>query len=168
MQGLDNSNPLISNYLIPLARLVYEKFFCRDDVTSCHYLSRIYCRGIVELATTYGTVFSTEERKRIFSPVPQFNKDDIEKWKEQEDSDHVIRMDFSNYQIGYLIPEGGAYSNPPLKKKSRWFIHQRIHNLGWNEEQFEAIDNNINSDNWSRHNDDSKVDRYGKKYSCRH
>ena len=69
MQGLDNSNPLISNYLIPLARLVYEKFFCRDDVTSCHYLSRIYCRGIVELATTYGTVFSTEERKRIFSPV---------------------------------------------------------------------------------------------------
>lgn len=165
MQGLDNSNPLISNYLIPLARLVYEKFFCRDDVTSCHYLSRIYCRGIVELATTYGTVFSTEERKRIFSPVPQFNKDDIEKWKEQEDSDHVIRMDFSNYQIGYLIPEGGAYSNPPLKKKSRWFIHQRIHNLGWNEEQFEAIDNNINSDNWSRHNNDSKVDRYGKKYS---
>lgn len=165
MQDLDNSNPLISDYLIPLARLVYEGFFCTDKITSCHYLSRIYCRGIVELATTYGTVFSAEERKRIFSPMPQFNKDDIEKWKEQEDSDHVIRMDFSNYQIGYLIPEGGAYSNPPLKKKSRWFINQRIHNLGWNEEQFEAIDNNINSDNWSRHNDDSKVDRYGKKYS---
>ena len=165
MQGLKKDNPLISDYLIPLARLVYKVFFCTDKITSCHYLSRIYCRGIVEIATTYGTVFSAEERKRIFSPVPQFNKDDIEKWKEQEDSDHVIRMDFSNYQIGYLIPEGGAYSNPPLKKKSRWFIHQRIHNLGWNEEQFEAIDNNINSDNWSRHNDDSKVDRYGKKYS---
>ena len=165
MQGLEKDNPLISGYLIPLARLVYEKFFCSDKMTSCHYLSRIYCRGIVELASTYGTVFSAEERKRIFSPVPQFNKDDIEKWKEQEDSDHVIRMDFSNYQIGYLIPDGGAYSNPPLKKKSRWFIHQRIHDLGWNEEQFETIENNINSDNWPRHNDNSRVDRYGKKYS---
>lgn len=165
MQGLENSNPLISGYLIPLARLVYEKFICRDNITSCHYLSRIYCRGIVELASTYGTVFTTEEKKCIFSPIPQFNKDDIEKWKEQDDTDHVIRMDFSNYQLGYLIPDGGAYSNPPLKKKARWFLHQRIHGLGWNEKQFEAIDNNINSDNWSRHNDNSKIDRYGKKYS---
>ena len=165
MQDLDNSNPLISDYLIPLARLVYEKFFCRDNITSCHYLSRIYCRGIVELASMYGTVFSAEEITCILSPIPKISKDNIEEWEEQEGFDHVIRMDFSNYQIGYLIPEGGAYSNPPLKKKSRWFIHQRIHNLGWNEEQFEAIDNNINSDNWSRHNDDSKVDRYGKKYS---
>lgn len=165
MQGLEKDNPLISDYLVPLARLVYEKFFFRDNITICHYLSRIYCRGIVDLASMYGTVFSTEENKCIFSPIPQFNKDDIEKWKEQDDSDIVIRMDFSNYQLGYLIPDGGGYSNPPLKKKSRWFLHQRIHELGWNEEQFGAIDNNISSDNWSRHNDNSKVDRYGKKYS---
>ena len=165
MQDLDNSNPLISDYLIPLARLVYEKFFCRDNITSCHYLSRIYCRGIVELASMYGTVFSAEEITCIFSPIPKISKDNIEEWEEQEGSDHVIRMDFSNYQLGHLITHGGSYSNPPLKKKSRWFLHQRIHELGWNEEQFEAIDNNINSDNWSRHNDDSKVDRYGKKYS---
>lgn len=165
MQDLDNSNPLISDYLIPLARLVYEKFFCRDNITSCHYLSRIYCRGIVELASMYGTVFSAEEITCIFSPIPKISKDNIEEWEEQEGFDHVIRMDFSNYQLGHLITHGGSYSNPPLKKKSRWFLHQRIHELGWNEEQFEAIDNNINSDNWSRHNDDSKVDRYGKKYS---
>lgn len=165
MQDLDNSNPLISDYLIPLARLVYEKFFCRDNITSCHYLSRIYCRGIVELASMHNTVFSDEERKRIFSPIPKINKDIIEEWEEQEGSDYVIRMDFSNYQLGHLIKNGGSYSNPPLKKKARWFLHQRIHELGWNEEQFEAIDNNINSDNWSRHNDNSKVDRYGKKYS---
>ena len=165
MQGLENNNPLISDYLIPLARLVYEKFLCRDNITSCHYLSRIYCRGIVELAGTYGTVFTAEEKKRIFSPIPKFNKADIEKWKEQDGTDDVIRMDFSNYQLGYLIPDGGAYSNPPLKKKARWFLHQRIHELGWNEKQFKAIDSNINSDYWSRHNDNSKVDRYGKKYS---
>ena len=165
MQDLDNSNPLISDYLIPLARLVYEKFFCRDNITSCHYLSRIYCRGIVELASMHNTVFSDEERKRIFSPIPKINKDNIEEWEEQEGSDYVIRMDFSNYQLGHLITNGGSYSNPPLKKKARWFLHQRIHELGWNEEQFDAIDNNINSDNWSRHNDNSKVDRYGKKYS---
>lgn len=165
IQDIDNNNPLISDYLIPLARLVYEKFFCRDNITSCHYLSRIYCRGIVELASMHDTFFSDEEKKRIFSPIPQINKDNIEEWEEQEGSDHVIRMDFSNYQLGHLITNGGSYSNPPLKKKSRWFLHQRIHELGWNEEQFEAIDNNINSDNWSRYNDNSKIDRYGKKYS---
>lgn len=164
-QNRNIEDPIISGFLFPLAKIVINKFFRLECDDRCHYLSRFYCRGIVKLALRFGFFVSEEENKIIFSPIPRYDSKTIDSWKEVDGFDNLIRMDFSNYQLGYLIADGNSYSNPPLKKKARWYLHQRIRQLGWNEEQFEEIDNNLGNGHWSATNDKSKIDRYGKKYS---
>lgn len=162
-QGKEDS--LVSGFLKPIVNIIIKRFSDQLNESNCHYLLRLYCRGIIDIAKEHGIMVSQEEEGFIYAPKPTYTKKAIEGWEEIEEADSLIRMDFSNYQLGYLIPQGHSYANPPLKKKCRWFLHDRIQKLGWNVEDFQYYDNIISSYSFSRHNDNTKIDRYGKKYS---
>lgn len=156
---------LVSAFLQPIVSIIIKRFSVQSDETNCHYLLRFYCRGIIDIAQEHGIGLSQEDVNSVYTPKPFYTKEEVEAWKEIEDAIGPIRMDFSNYQLGYIIPNGHSYANPPLKKKARWFIYDRIQRIGWNQNDFQFYDNQISSHSFSRHNDDTKVDRYGKKYS---
>jgi hypothetical protein len=156
---------LVSAFLRPIVSIIIKRFSIQSDETNCHYLLRFYCRGIIDIAKEHGIGLSQEDVNSVYTPKPFYTKEEVEAWEEIEDAISPIRMDFSNYQLGYIIPNGHSYANPPLKKKARWFIYDRIQRIGWNQNDFQSCDNQISSYSFYRHNDDTKVDRYGKKYS---
>ena len=74
----------------------------------------------------------------------------------------AIQMDFGNYTIGGLIPDRANYddSNPEYQQVLQAIV-SRMLMLGYDPEQFEAVDRQMYSG--SRMGDDKhKIDRYGK------
>jgi len=169
IQDKINEEKKYEEFLYSLSKVIYTTLFSENKtVKTTHVLVRDYAKKILKLALRYNQIlFDENEQNNILSENPIFYKEDIDKWDEIESFSGPIRMDFSNYTLGYIIPGGHSYSNPPLKKKGRWYIYNKINELGWEESKFAEVDNLIDneSDSYSRHNDSSKIDRYGKKYS---
>jgi hypothetical protein len=142
----------------------------KSRYSTTHIITREYASKIVQTAHLCNkSIFSEEEIKLS---TPPFSHGGIRKWGEYnygEQSwgyDTPLRMDFSNYQIGYIVPDGHSYSDPPEKKKVRRQIYWRIFNLGWSKEKFQDIDGRIQSSNHSYNRTErSHIERYGKKYS---
>lgn len=162
--GNDNQR----NIVVSIAKKVTHAMFSKDSTYSnCHWLINDYAIHIVKLAARISDTFSKEVDWSRVKITTHISKDAIFKWNEVEDFRDPIRMDFSNYTLGTLIPNGSGYANPPLKKKARSYLYNRVAELGWSESMFTKLDNSIGGLNYhyNRHNDLNKIDRFGKKYS---
>lgn len=162
------------NEILPeIAKNIYDLIFAKKAPHSTtHILSRDYARRIIEISLIYNpALFSTKKTARIRPPYKDGGVRKLEEF-DYEDSElqysGPLRMDFSNYTIGYIVKDGHSYSNPPEKKKVRRQIYQRIFDLGWSEELFKEIDRYIERTDYTHfpgRTEKSRVERYGKKYS---
>lgn len=153
-------------WVIEIANIVWESFFSSHPILkTAHINIRHYSQRIIEIvAKLYPDCF-TKGISVIYKPYG-ITANDIDKWKKVRGWGGPMQMDFSNYTIGNLIPEGHSYSDPDLKQRVRGYIMRRVSDFGWNENRFGKIDNNIRKmSDYSRHNDSDKIDRFGKKYS---
>jgi hypothetical protein len=154
-----------------VAREIYQAMFAPSaKYPTWHALYQQYCLGIVAIARMVDPACLSEtEAVHLVPPfshlpspfvnMPQFNPALIESTKKA-----AIRMDFGNYTIGRLIPDRGNYDydNQDYQLVVQEIV-SRMLVLGYDLEQFEAIDKQMNSGPRIG-GDKYKVDRYGKKY----
>lgn len=154
------------------ARDIYQTMFSFSAThTTWHALYQQYCLGIIAIARMVNTAcFSEDEVAHLLPPLshlpspfenmPQYDPGVIERAKHA-----AIRMDFGNYTMGRLIPGRSNYDdlNPEYQRVLPAIV-SRMLVLGYDPEQFEAVDRQMKSGPRMR-NDKHKIDRYGKKYS---
>ena len=148
-----------------------ERMFQEDsDYGTKHILSRQYAGGVVELARKVdGGCISQDVVGLIDSPLDQvgspFQDPDSIDEDELEDVEPAFHMDFSNYTVGGLVPDRGNYvDDHPEYQAVFKQIKKRVQDLGYSYEDFASVDDEIDRRN-NRRRDETKVDRYGKKYS---
>lgn len=155
--------------LAHIAEIVYSQMYSENcQYHTSHWFINDYAIQIIKLAVKEKSELSNEIDLSRVKISTQITKDDIESWEETvEEFGGPIHMDFSNYTLGFIIPNGHSYSNPPLKKKARSYLYQRIKELGWSEELFAKQDSMIGelSFRYAPLRDLKKIDRFGKKYS---
>lgn len=153
-------------WAIEIANAVWESIFSSNPILkTAHINIRHYSQKIIEIVAKLYPCNFTKDISVIYKPYG-ITRNDIDKWEKVRGWSGPMRMDFSNYTIGSLIPEGHSYSDPDLKQRVRGYIMKRVSDLGWNESRFGKVDNNISHiSDYSRHNDSDKIDRFGKKYS---
>ncbi|EGT5760152.1 hypothetical protein AGJ18_01760 [Cronobacter sakazakii] len=154
------------------AREIYQTMFAPGATApTWHALYQQYCLGIIAIARMVDpNCFSEDEAAyllppfshlpNVFESIQQYDPAMIERAESA-----AIQMDFGNYTIGRLIPDRANYddSNPEYQQVLRAIV-SRMLMLGYDPEQFEAVDRQMYSG--SRMGDDKhKIDRYGKKYS---
>ncbi|MFJ2994164.1 hypothetical protein [Pandoraea sp. NPDC087047] len=159
--------PILGN----LAQNLYRKMFApRARHATHHTLIRDYALGIIEVAQRAACVTLPKTAIRYISrPFPNtpspFSSDGTPDDTVKDAIEHAIRMDFGNYTIGRLIPHRANYDDgKPAYVRVRAKIERRMFDLGYRDERFKNVDNEIGRDYWNA-SDESKVDRYGKKYS---
>ncbi|SUE28938.1 Uncharacterised protein [Nocardia farcinica] len=82
-----------------------------------------------------------------------------------EECDKTFGMDFENYVIGPAINGRESYDfEHPEFRKARAEVMARIWDLGWRENEFGAIDQQIAMASDRPYSNSRKVERYGKKY----
>lgn len=155
-----------------VAREIYQAMFSPGAThPTWHALYQQYCLGTIAIARMIDPdCVSEDEAAHLLPPfnhlpspfesMPQFDPVLIERTKRA-----AIRMDFGNYTMGRLTPGRSNYddSNPGYQRVLPAII-SRMLVLGYDSEQFEAVDRQMNPG--SRIGSDKhKVDRYGKKYS---
>ena len=154
-----------------VAREIYQAMFASGAThPSWHALYQQYCLGIIAIARMVDPAcLSEDETAHLLPPfshlpspfenMPQYDPTVIERAKRA-----AIRMDFGNYTMGRLIPDRSNYDDHNSEyQRVLPAIVSRMLALGYDPEQFEAIDRQMNSSH--RMGDDkNKVDRYGKKY----
>lgn len=154
-----------------VAREIYQAMFAPGATHhTWHALYQQYCLGTIAIARMVDPAcLSEDEVAHLLPPfshlpspfenMPQYNPAVIERAKHA-----AIRMDFGNYTIGTLIPGRSNYDDrdPEYQRVLRAIV-SRMLALGYDPEQFEAIDRQMNSGP-RMGNDKHKVDRYGKKY----
>lgn len=150
---------------------LYQKMFAPGAThPTWHALYQQYCLGIIAIARMIEPAcFSEDEAAHLLPPfshlpspfenMPQYDPAEIERTKRA-----AIKMDFGNYTIGRLIPDRSNYDdrNPEYQQVVPAIV-SRMLVLGYDLEQFEAIDQQMNSGR-RMGNDKHKIDRYGKKY----
>ncbi|MCP9200810.1 hypothetical protein MKO06_12895 [Gramella sp. GC03-9] len=159
------------NLLVKTAKRLYELIFASEAPYSMtHILARDYARRCIEVCLMHHPKSLSEDQIKEITPPYTFGG--IRNWGEYEYGDKnygydgPIHMDFSNYTIGSLVPEGSSYSDPPEKQKVRRQIYWRIFDLGWNKEKFEKAEKNITQQGfYHARTQKPKIERYGKKYS---
>lgn len=153
------------------AREIYQVMFAPGTShPTWHALYQQYCLGTIAIARMVDPAcLSEDEAAHLLPPfshlpspfdsLPQYDSAVIERAK-----DAAIRMDFGNYTIGRLIPDRWNYddSNPEYQRVLPAIV-SRMLVLGYDPEQFEAVDQKMNSGP-RMGGDKHKVDRYGKKY----
>ena len=132
-----------------------------------HDLARQYISGCFELA---GRLHPTALPEGIdiealgFGPGPDpepIPEDD----DRAEECDQTFGMDFENYIVGSLFEDRANYQmDHPAFVAGLADVRGRIWNLGWRADDFADIDNRIGSDQWRRHENPDRIERYGKKY----
>lgn len=154
-----------------VAREIYQAMFAPGAMhPTWHALYQQYCLGIIAIARMVDPAcLSEDETAHLLPPfshlpspfqtMPQYNPAVIERAKHA-----AIGMDFGNYTIGGLIPGRSNYDdlNPEYLRVLPAIV-SRMLVLGYEPEQFEAVDRQMNSGP-RMGNDKHKVDRYGKKY----
>jgi hypothetical protein len=159
------------NFMPIIAKRLYELVFSKDASNgTTNIIARDYVRRIIEVCLQhYPEILNKKEKNDI---VPPYKFGGIRDWGEynygEKDYgyDLPMRMDFSNYTIGAIVPDGHSYSDPPEKKKVRRQIYWRIYDLGWESEKFADAEKSIgNQTNYNSRTGKPKIERYGKKYS---
>lgn len=154
-----------------VAREIYQTIFAPGAThPTWHALYQQYCLGTIAIARVIDPAcLSEDEAAHLLPPLsnlpspfenmPQYDPTVIERARRA-----AIRMDFGNYTMGRLIPGRSNYddSNPDYKRVLPAII-SRMMVLGYDPEQFEAVDRQMKSGP-RMGNDKHKVDRYGKKY----
>ena len=154
-----------------VAREIYQAMFAPGAThPTWHALYQQYCLGTIAIARMVDPVCSSEHEvahllpafSHLSSPfenMPQYDPAVIESAKCA-----AIQMDFGNYTMGRLIPgrSNYDYSNPEYQRVLPAIV-SRMLVLGYDPEQFESVDRQMNSGP-RMGNDKHKVDRYGKKY----
>lgn len=161
-------NNFIDRCLPEIGRLLFEKIFKKGAPNATtHILARSYASMTIEVALRFHPKLLTEA-EYIYVKGP-FKIGGTREWGEFDYEPDLladpIHMDFSNYTIGGIIPDGHSYSDPDTKKKARRQIYWRIFDLGWTSEKFKGIDSIIETENYRSRTDKAKTERYGKKYS---
>lgn len=153
------------------AREIYQAMFAPSAThPTWHALFQQYCLGTIAIARMVDpSCLSEDEAAYLLPPfshlpspfdtMPQYDPALIERAKEA-----AIRMDFGNYTMGRLIPGRSNYDyrNPEYQRVLPAIV-SRMLVLGYDPEQFEAVDRQMNSGP-RMGNDKHKIDRYGKKY----
>jgi hypothetical protein len=149
-------------------RRLYESMFAPGAPhATTHILARDYAQRVIELAVLHRPALLTDdERARV---RPPYQDGGIRQWEGREDEPEgrPLGMDFRNYTLGRLVKERRNYDmTHPEYQRVRANVLWRIHELGYRDSAFRAIDREILSSNpRSRHADGSKTERYGKKYA---
>ena len=154
-----------------LAMGLYNEMFGHGARHATHHtLKRDYALGIIEIAQSKKCVILPKKaRSNLTSPFPQtsspFTSDGTPDIAVTEAIEHAIQMDFGNYTMGRLIPNRANYDDKnPEYVKVRAKIERRIFDLGYRTARFKSAEADIGRmSSYSRN--ESKVDRYGKKYS---
>lgn len=82
-----------------------------------------------------------------------------------EECDRTFGMDFENYIIGPLFEGRGNYdSQHPAFQVGLSEVRGRVWNLGWRDTRFGEVDRQIGEEQWRRHENPRRTERYGKKY----
>ncbi|HGX3311205.1 TPA: hypothetical protein ACNH8R_002230 [Pseudomonas aeruginosa] len=154
-----------------VAREIYQAMFAPGAThPTWHALYQQYCLGTIAIARMIDPAcLSEDEAAHLLPPfnhlsnpfdnMPQYDLAVIERAQRA-----AIRMDFGNYTLGRLIPGRANYDdrNPEYQRVLPAIV-SRMLVLGYDPEQFEVVDRQMNSG--PRMGDDKhKVDRYGKKY----
>jgi hypothetical protein len=154
-----------------VAREIYQAMFAPDAThPTWHALYQQYCLGTIAIARMVNpTCLSEEEAAQLLPPfshlpspfenMQQFDQAMLERAKRA-----AIRMDFGNYTMGRLIQGRRNYDdqNPEYQRVLPTIV-ARMLVLGYDPEQFEAVDRQMNSGP-RMGSDKHKIDRYGKKY----
>lgn len=154
-----------------VAHEIYQAMFAPGAThPTWHALYQQYCLGTIAIARMVDpTCLSEVEAAHLLPPfshlpspfenMPQYNPAVIERAKRA-----AIGMDFGNYTIGRLIPDrwNYDYDNPEYQRVLPAIV-SRMLVLGYDPEQFEAVDRQMNSSPRMGSNK-HKIDRYGKKY----
>ncbi len=154
-----------------LAHRLYELVFAPDAPHgTTHIIARDYARRSIEICLVQHPGLLSEEQITHIKPPYSFGG--IRSWGEYDYGekdygyDEPIRMDFSNYTIGAIVPDGGSYSDPPEKQKVRRQIYWRIFDLGWDNEKFKKAEKRLSEQSYyNSRTEKAKTERYGKKYS---
>ena len=167
----DNNAVEMREALPKVAREIYQTMFAPGAThPTWHALYQQYCLGTIAIARMVDPAcLSEDEAAHLLPPfshlpssfenMPQYDPAVIERAKRA-----AIRMDFGNYTMGRLIPGRSNYDdrNPEYQRVLPAIV-SRMLVLGYDPEQFEAVDRQMNSGS-RMGNDKHKVDRYGKKY----
>ncbi|PHV50033.1 hypothetical protein CSQ91_02210 [Janthinobacterium sp. BJB301] len=154
-----------------VAREIYQAMFAPAAThPTWHALYQQYCLGTIAIARMVDPACLSEDEiahllppfahlPSPFEKMPQYGPMMIERAKTA-----AIKMDFGNYTMGRLIPHRSNYddSNPEYRRVLPEIV-SRMLMLGYDPEQFEAVDRKMNSGP-RLGGDKHKVDRYGKKY----
>lgn len=167
----DPDGDTLRNEIPGFAGELVDRMFQEDsDVGTKHILSRQYAGGVIELARKVDAgCVSQDEAKLTDPPLDQiespFQDPDSIDEDDLEDVEPAFHMDFSNYTVGRLVPDRGNYiDDHPEYQAVFKQIKKRVRDLGYSYDDFESVDDEIDRRN-NRGRDETKVDRYGKKYS---
>ncbi len=160
-----------SKFLPDIAKNIYRMMFAEGALYgTTHVLTRDYASSVIKIAFKFNPdLFTEKEYKRVLPPYADLG---IRDWKIADDEflngvgGGPIHMDFGNYTIGHIVPDGHSYSNSSEKVKTRGQIYWRIYDLGYDKDRFAAAEKSVQNENddYSR-STRPKVERYGKKYS---
>ena len=136
-----------------------------------HALYRQYCLGLIALARMVEPACVSDEVAAFLVPPFEHLPSPFEDMPsfDQATLDYAarsaIRMDFGNYTLGRLIPyRRGRSAESQERAELRTAIVARMLTLGYDLARFDAIDREMSSDR-RMGAENSKVDRYGKKYA---
>ncbi len=166
-----NSSKFKDELMPHIAKTLYKLIFSKTaSYGTTNIIARDYVQRIIQVCLKHHPkVLNKEETKNT---MPPYKFGGIRDWGEYDygDKDYgydePIRMDFSNYTIGTIVPKGHSYSDPPEKQKVRRQIYWRIYNLGWDLEKFAKAEKSIGNEvYYNSRTEKPKTERYGKKYS---
>ena len=162
------------NEFVVYALRLYNRMFRGGAIESPkHALTRDYARHTMYLAQHVrpGT-FGTKAMARIEAPLTRAS---FRKWGYREDKNRdqyrdgnaPIHLDFETYVLPTILPDRYDVERHPKKRTLLKQVRFRISDLGWHLKTFGSIDSEIATFNYfnNQTNSETKVDRYGKKYS---
>ena len=150
------------------ARAVVKNIFMPGGrLLTHHALVRDYALGVAAVARELGMTFTEDEEAHMSPPFSAVPSPFPAASKIDEAELSLARTAFEpspDFHERYTVPRisrdpRGNY-NMGIARQIKW----RVKNLGYTDEQFRELDNNIFHEN-GRKSDDDKVDRCGKKYS---
>lgn len=164
------TNDTLPNYGRKLFEVMFKK---RAPNATTHALMRDYAKHTIDIALLHNPNFlDKQEKKRI---TPPYRDGGIRRWgrsedlnkEEYRDGNAPLSMDFENYTLGHLIPSRHNYDFENQEyKEVRANIYWRLYKLGYSLKVFGEIDKELASSGWERtEENESRIDRYGKKYA---
>lgn len=152
--------------------LVDKMFMPGAQHPTRHALMRDYALGVISIASRVSPGCVPKDKIRYLNPPFDHLPSPFPPPAEISDSDvagakAAIHMDFGNYTIGKLIPNRRNYDYKDTTYQDVLLqIKHRIVELGYSPDRFDSADKMIGEGSWrAERREESKTDRYGKKYS---